>query len=67
MGFDFFHILKGIILSTWETKSIKTGGTNLTNDNYAKTGNQLKFIDTLKCFQTSLTNFALAINQNEKE
>ena len=68
MSFDFYHILKGIRLSTWGgTKSINIGGTNLRNINHGNIGNQIKFVGTLKYFQTSLTNVTSTIDQTEKE
>ena len=55
--FDMFFLLKGIKLLVWETKDINMGGTNLTNINYSTIGN-IKFIDTMKYYLTSLGKLA---------
>ena len=52
-----FFLLKGIRLLVWETKDINMGGTNLTNINYSTIGN-IKFIDTMKYYLTSLGKLA---------
>ena len=61
----FFFLLKGIRLSVWETKDISMGGTNLTNINYSTIGN-VKFIDTMKYYLTSLGKLASAMTEKEK-
>lgn len=38
----------------WETTDISIGGQNTTNINYAMIGSQVRFIDSIKFFQTSL-------------
>ena len=60
-----FFLLKGIRLSVWETKDINMGGTNLTNINYSIIGN-VKFIDTMKYFLTSLGKLASTMTEKEK-
>ena len=67
---NFFHLdmiflLKGIRLSVWKTKDINMGGTNLTNINYSTIGN-LKFIDTMKYYLTSLGKLASTMTEKEK-
>ena len=52
-----FFLLTGIRLSVRETKNINMGGTNLTNINYSTIGN-IKFIDTMKYYLTSLGKLA---------
>ena len=52
---NFFEFLiKGIRISVWETKDINIGRTGLTNINFASISSQVKFIDTIKYFLTSL-------------
>ena len=58
-------MLKGIRLSVWETKDISMGGTNLTNINYSTIGN-VKFIDTMKYYLTSLGKLASTMTEKEK-
>ena len=49
----------------WETKDINMGGTNLTNINYSTIGN-IKFIDTMKYYLTSLGKLASTMTEKEK-
>ena len=50
-----------------ETKTIKIGGTNLTNVQYANNGNQVKFIDTMKYYQQSSSSLAKNASKLEKK
>ena len=50
----------------WETKDLNMGGTNLTNMNYANISKQIKIIDTIKYYQTSLANISSTAAYNEK-
>ena len=54
-SFDLLFVAKGIRLCVWRTKSLNIGGTNLTNVQYANIGNHIKFIDTIKYYQQSLS------------
>ena len=65
-GFYLYFILRGIRLSTWETKNLSIGGTNLININFANLSNKLKFINTCKYFQTILVALASTIDKNEE-
>ena len=65
-GFDMYFPIKGIRLSVWETKDINIGGTGLTNINFASIG-QVKFIDTMKYFLSSLGKLAETLDPTEKE
>ena len=56
--FDFFIFMKGTRPSAWHTTDFNIGGKNPTDINFASTGNQIRFIDTIKCFQQSLGSFA---------
>ena len=62
LGFDIFYMVKGFRASVWGTKNLKMGGTNLTNVNYAAIGGQVKIIDTLKYYQTSLSALTSTAN-----
>ena len=63
-GFDF---LKGIRLGSWRTTNISIGGTNLVNINFANIANQVKFIDTLKYYQQSLSVLPTTMTDQEKQ
>ena len=45
---------------------VNIGGTGLTNINFASISNQVKFIDTMKCFLTSLGQLASTLDDVEK-
>ena len=64
--FDFYFFLKNIRLSVWRTKDINISGKNLTDINFASIDN-FKFIDTLKYYQTSLSQLSETANEKEKE
>ena len=63
---DFFFVLKGIRLCVWRTKQLNIRGTSLTNVQYANISNQVKFIDTIKYCQQSLSSLANNTSENEK-
>ena len=64
-GFDIYFFLKAIRLSAWKTKDINIGGTGLTNVSFASI-DQLKLIDTMKYFQTSLGKLAETLSADKK-
>ena len=64
--FDFFFVVKDIQLCVWRTKQLNLGGTNLTNVQYADIGNQVKFIDTIKSYQQSLSSLVENASEIEK-
>ena len=64
LGFDIFYMVKGYRSTCWGTKDLNMGGT--TNVNFANISSQVKIIDTLKYFQTTLANLAATANDNEK-
>ena len=65
--FDFFFfLLKGLTAGVWRTRDISIGGKNLANINFANIGNQVVFIDTIKCFQQSLGTLASNLTDNKK-
>ena len=65
-GFDVFFLLQGFRANAWNTKDVNTGGTNLTNINFANISNETKFIDTLKYYQKSLGQLAATLSVDEK-
>ena len=66
-GFDMFFLIKGIRFSVWGTKDVSIGGTGLTNINFASISTQVKFIDTMKYFLTSLGQLASTLDDVEKK
>ena len=66
-GFDMFILIKGIRLSIWGTKDVNIGETGLTNINFASISTQVKFIDTMKLFLTSLGQLASILDDVEKK
>ena len=61
-GFDLYFIIRDKRLSTWETEDLNIGGSNLANINCTNF-TKLKFIDTYKYFQTSLSALAGIIDK----
>ena len=66
LGFDIFYMVKGYRSTCLGTKDLNMGGTYLTNVNFANISSQVKIIDTLKYFQTTLENLAATADDNEK-
>ena len=66
-GFNIFFLIKGVRFLVWQTRDINIGGSGLTNINFANIGSQVKFIDTMKYYQTSLGKFASIIDEIEKK
>ena len=67
LGFDIFFMVKGFRASCWGTIELNMGGTNLTNVNFANISSQVKIIDTLKYYQTTLANLSSTTDKNEKD
>ena len=67
LGFDVYYMVKGYRSSVWGTKDFTMGGTNLINVNFANISSQVKIIDTLKYYQTSLGNISSTANGIEKK
>ena len=64
-GFDAFYFLHGFQASVWGTNNIGISGNHLTSINYMNiNGGEVKFIETLKYYQTTLTR--LKRLQNKK-
>ena len=66
LGFDIFYMVKGYRSVCWGTKDFNMSGTNLTNVNFANIGAQVKIIDTLKYYQTTLANITSTADEIEK-
>ena len=66
-GFDAFYFLRGYPASVWGTKNLSVGGNRLTSINYMNiNGGEVKFIDTLKYYQTSLAGLTKTATPEEK-
>ena len=61
-----FFLLKGILLLVWGTKDLNIGGSGLTNINLASLGSQVKFIDTIRYYLSSLGSLASTLDHAEK-
>ena len=59
-------VLKSIRLSAWKTKDVNIGRKNLTDLNFASI-DKIKFIDTMKYYQSSLGKLAETLSSTEKE
>ena len=66
-SFDFIFVVKGIRLCVRRTNQFNIGETNLTNVQYANIGNQVKFIDTIKYYQKSLSALAKNVKEWKKK
>ena len=67
LGFDIFYMIKGYRASCWGTNDFNMGGSNLTTVNFANIGAQVKIIDTIKYYQSSLAAIAAAASEDEKK
>ena len=66
-GFDAFYFLRGYQASVWGTKNLSVGGNRLSSINYMNiNGVEVKFIDTLKYYQTSLAGLTKTTTPEEK-
>ena len=61
LGFEMYFLIKEIRLSAWETKDTNIGRTGLTKINFA-----IKFIDTVKYYQTSPGKLSSTLADIEK-
>ena len=66
-GFDMFFLIKGIRHSVWGRKDVNIVGTGLTNISFVSISTQVKFIDTMKHFMTSLGQLANTLDGVEKK
>ena len=67
LGFDIYYMVKGYRSSAWGTNDFRMGRTNLVNVNFANISTQIKIIDTLKYYQSSLANISSTANKTEKK
>ena len=65
-GFDVCFLLKGIRVSVWDTKDINIGGSGLTTINFGTIG-EVKLINTMKYFLTSLGRLAATLDPIKRE
>lgn len=66
--FDFhFFSFERPTARVWRTINISIGGTNLTNVNFSNISDQIRFIDTLKYYQKSLSVLASTMTVKEKQ
>ena len=65
-GFDLYYFIKGFIASAWCSKELKNVENNLTHINFSKIAGEIKFIDSLKYYQKSLTEHARTLSEEEK-
>ena len=66
MALIFSLFLKGLRLGAWRTTNLSLGGKNLVNTNFANISDQVKFIDTYKYFQQSLSVLANTMSDEER-
>ena len=64
--FGFFFFLKGLRLGVWQTTNLSIGGTNLTNINFANIAEHVKFVNTVKYYQQSLSTLATTMTETKK-
>ena len=64
-GFDLYFI-KGYIASAWCSKSLNIAGNNLTHINFSNIAGEIKFVDSLKFYQKSLSELASTLSVEEK-
>ena len=65
-GFDLLFFFKGLRLGVWRTTNSSIDGSLLTNINFANIGEQIRFIDTIKYYQQSLSTLAASLTEEGK-
>ena len=65
-GFDLYYSIKGYIRSAWCSKQLNIGGNNLTQINFSNITGEIKFIDSLKYYQKSLSELASTVSDEER-
>ena len=66
-GFDFWFFMKGFSTTSWCSKELSAGGTNLTNLNFGNLRSEIKLIDSLKYYQRSLAELTSSMDLKEIE
>ena len=64
--FDLFYWIKTYIASAWCSKELNIAGNNLTHANFGNINNEIKFIDSLKFYQRSLSELSSTLTEQEK-
>ena len=59
--------MEGFSTTSWCSKELSAGGTNLTNLNFANLRGEIKFIDSLKYYQRSLAELTSSMDIKEIE
>ena len=62
-----FFLLKGLRMRIWMSKILNMGGKGIKNLNYANIADQMKFINTMKFYQETLSSLAKSAEKNERE
>ena len=62
---ELWFFMKGFSKTSWCSKELSAGGTNLTNLNFANLRSEIKFIDSLKYYQRSLTELISSMDLEE--
>ena len=57
--------MKGFSTTSWCSKELSAGGTNLTNLNFSSLKSEIKFIDSLKYYQRSLAELTSSMDLEE--
>ena len=65
-GFDLYYSIKGYIRPAWCSKQLNIGGNNLTQINFSNITGEIKFIDSLKYYQKSLSELASTVSDEER-
>ena len=65
-GFDLYYFIIGYIESAWCSKSLNIAGNNSTHINFSNISGEIKFIDSLKFYQKSLSEIASTLPVEEK-
>ena len=66
-GFDVFYFLKTYIASSWCSKKLNIGGTNLTHVNYGIINNEIKLTDSLRYYQKGLADLSSTLTKDENK
>ena len=64
-GFDFWFFMKGFSTTSWCSKELSSGGTNLSNLNFGNLRREIKFIDSLIYYQRSLAELTSSMDVKE--
>ena len=64
-GFDLYYFIIDYIASAWCSKSLNIAGNNLTHINFSNISGEIKFIDSLKFYQKSLSETASTLPEKK--